>query len=201
MLADAPDVNFHYCADPAQAREVAERINPTVILQDLIMPGIDGLDMVAEYRRSPRLRDIPIIVLSSREDPIVKSQAFTNGANDYLVKNPDPIELIARIRMHSRAYIDRRERDDAYRALRESQQQLLESNARLLALNQELQDALARVKQLSGLLPICSYCKRIRSDQNYWEQVDRYIAAHSEAQFTHGICPECFDTALSEIDK
>jgi hypothetical protein len=60
--------------------------------------------------------------------------------------------------MHSRAYIDRRERDDAYRALRESQQQLLESNARLLALNQELQDALARVKQLSGLLPICSYC-------------------------------------------
>jgi len=87
-----------------------------------------------------------------------------------------------------------------YRALRASQIELLEANAELRSSNQKLEDALSRVKQLSGLLPICSYCKRIRNDQNYWEQVDRYVAQHSEAQFTHGICPACVETVIAEVD-
>jgi two-component system, chemotaxis family, response regulator WspR len=130
-LATEPSINFHYCGDPAEAMAVARRIQPTVILQDLVMPGVDGLTLVRQYRADPQIRDIPIIVLSTKEEATVKSAAFTAGANDYLVKLPDAIELIARIRYHSKAYLAQVQRDEAYRALNESQRQLLETNIEL----------------------------------------------------------------------
>ncbi len=200
MLAECADIDFHYCADPAAAVTIAERIKPTVILQDLIMPTMDGLTLLLRYREHPATKDVPVVVLSTKEDPAVKSDAFARGASDYLVKLPDKIELIARVRLHSNAYLDRMQRDDAYRALRESQHQLLISNTSLRSLNEQLRDALSRVKQLTGLLPICSYCKRIRTDQNYWQQVEQYISDHSEAQFSHGICPACYEKVSAEFD-
>ncbi|WP_152225127.1 PleD family two-component system response regulator [Pseudomonas sp. SCB32] len=127
-LADDPSIDFHFCADPQQAIALAIQIKPTVILQDLVMPGADGLALVRDYRTNVATRDIPIIVLSTKEEPSVKSAAFSAGANDYLVKLPDAIELVARIRYHSRSYLALLQRDEAYRALRESQQQLLETN-------------------------------------------------------------------------
>jgi len=130
-LAHEDKVDFHFCADPHQAVQQAMRIKPTVILQDLIMPGLDGLTLVREYRSNPATQDIPIIVLSTKEDPLVKRAAFAAGANDYLVKLPDTIELVARIRYHSRSYLTLLQRDEAYRALRVSQQQLLDSNLML----------------------------------------------------------------------
>ncbi len=127
-LAYEENIDVHFCADPHQAIAHAVRIKPTVILQDLVMPGLDGLSLVREYRNHPATRDIPIIVLSTKEDPLVKSAAFAAGANDYLVKLPDNIELVARIRYHSRSYMMLLQRDAAYRALRVSQQQLLDTN-------------------------------------------------------------------------
>lgn len=127
-LADEAGIDFHFCADPQTAVEVARQIRPTVILQDLVMPGVDGISLLADYRAAAELRDVPIIVLSTRDDAAVKSTAFAAGANDYLVKLPDSIELVARIRYHSRSYLALQQRDEAYRALRESQQQLLEAN-------------------------------------------------------------------------
>ncbi|MFI8481565.1 diguanylate cyclase [Pseudomonas sp. NPDC078700] len=127
-LVGAEGIDFHFCSDPFQAVEIARQIKPTVILQDLVMPGVDGLSLLGDYRADPDLQDIPIIVLSTKEDPQVKSAAFANGANDYLVKLPDNIELIARIRYHSRSYLALQQRDEAFRALRQSQQQLLEAN-------------------------------------------------------------------------
>ncbi|MCY1399352.1 Chemotaxis response regulator protein-glutamate methylesterase [compost metagenome] len=127
-LAQEENIDFHFCADPHQAIAQAVLIKPTVILQDLVMPGLDGLTLVREYRNHPATRDIPIIVLSTKEDPLVKSAAFAAGANDYLVKLPDNIELVARIRYHSRSYMTLLQRDEAYRALRVSQQQLLDTN-------------------------------------------------------------------------
>ncbi|MFQ6572396.1 diguanylate cyclase [Pseudomonas sp. UM16] len=127
-LAHEENIDFHFCADPHQAVAQAVLIKPTVILQDLIMPGLDGLTLVREYRSNPATQDIPIIVLSTKEDPLVKSAAFAAGANDYLVKLPDNIELVARIRYHSRSYLTLLQRDEAYRALRVSQQQLLDTN-------------------------------------------------------------------------
>ena len=127
-LVNQPDIDFHYCADARDAITVANQIKPTVILQDLVMPGIDGLTLVNQYRTNPGTRDTPIIVLSTNENPQVKGQAFALGANDYLVKLPDKIELIARIRYHSRAFLNVLQRDAAYRALRESQQRLTRSS-------------------------------------------------------------------------
>jgi two-component system chemotaxis family response regulator WspR len=95
------------------------------------MPAISGLDLVRQYRADPATRDVPVIVLSTKEEATVKSDAFRAGANDYLVKLPDRIELIARIRYHSAAYLSLIQRDEAYRALRKSQQDLMESNLEL----------------------------------------------------------------------
>lgn len=130
-LANYPNIDFHYCTNSSQALEVAVEVKPTVILQDLVMPGIDGLTLVREYRANPVTKDIPIIVLSTTEDPQVKSAAFATGANDYIVKLPDQIELVARIRYHSQAYLNQLQRDAAYRALRDSQRQLMEMNFEL----------------------------------------------------------------------
>lgn len=135
MLADQPGIDFHYCSDAEQALNYAEQIKPTVILQDLVLPGIDGLSLVRQYRESQAMRDVPIIVLSTREDAAVKRDAFKAGANDYLVKLPDPIEVVARIRHHSRSYLNQVQRDEAYRALRESQQKLMETNLELQRLS------------------------------------------------------------------
>ncbi|HVY13851.1 MAG TPA: diguanylate cyclase [Rhodopila sp.] len=130
-LSGQSDIDFHYCQDPSRAVDLADKLRPTVILQDLVMPGVDGLALVQQYRDQAGTREIPVIVLSTKEDPGIKSAAFTAGANDYLVKVPDKIELIARIRYHSRAYIHRLQRDAAYEALRESQQQLVLKNLEL----------------------------------------------------------------------
>src|SRR5438552_15289580 len=109
-LANQTDIDFHYCSDARDAIATANQIKPTVILQDLVMPGIDGLTLVSQYRANPATKDIPIIVLSTNENPHVKGQAFSIGANDYLVKLPDRLELIARIRYHSRAFLNQVQR-------------------------------------------------------------------------------------------
>jgi len=143
MLANQPDLDFHYCTDPMEAVRVADRVKPTVILQDLVMPGIDGMELVRHYRENPSTHAVPVIVLSTKDDPTIKSEAFQAGANDYLVKLPDRVELIARIRYHTRAYLDHVQRDEAYRALRESQRQLMRVNLEL--------ERLTRIDGLTGL--------------------------------------------------
>lgn len=124
MLAGESDIAFHYCRDANKAIESAETIEPTVILQDLVMPDIEGLDLVSLFRERDGLRDIPMIVLSTKEEAATKAEAFARGANDYLVKLPDKLELLARIRYHSRGYINKLERDEAYKALLESRELL-----------------------------------------------------------------------------
>ena len=124
MLAPEADIRFFYCGDPANALKTARDLAPTVILQDLVMPEIDGLTLVKYYRVQPLLRDTPLIVLSTKEESTTKAEAFALGANDYLVKLPDRIELVARIRHHSQGYINLLERNEAYRALLVSQKAL-----------------------------------------------------------------------------
>src|SRR5207302_718357 len=106
MLAAETDIGFHFCQDPTQAIATANRVQPTVILQDLVMPEIDGLQLVKFFRANAATRETPMVVLSSKEEPVIKAQAFALGANDYLVKLPDKVELIARVRYHSRAYLN-----------------------------------------------------------------------------------------------
>jgi phosphoserine phosphatase RsbU/P len=126
MLAKESDITFHFCSDPTQAMEMARQIQPTVILQDLVMPDVDGLLLVKFYRANKATRDIPLIVLSSKEEAETKAKAFALGANDYLVKLPDRVELVARIRYHSNSYIRLLERNAAYAALAESKRHMAE---------------------------------------------------------------------------
>ncbi|WP_435022630.1 SpoIIE family protein phosphatase (plasmid) [Tundrisphaera sp. TA3] len=140
MLVGEPDVVFHYCKDAAQAVERATAIGPTVILQDLVMPDIDGLSLVKMYRENEATRETPLIVLSTKEEPKIKADAFALGANDYVVKLPDKLELLARVRYHSKGYINLLQRNEAYRALQASQ--------RLLA-----KDVAQAAKYVKSLLP------------------------------------------------
>jgi sigma-B regulation protein RsbU (phosphoserine phosphatase) len=124
MLRDEPDITLHYCQDPTQAIPMANQVRPTVILQDLVMPEVDGLTLVKFLRVNPTTRDVPMIVLSSKEEPVIKAEAFALGANDYVVKLPDKLELIARIRYHSRAYTRLLQRNEAYAAIEAHRQRL-----------------------------------------------------------------------------
>ena len=124
MLRPEVDIQLVHCAESARALDVARAVRPTLILQDLIMPGKDGMTLVEEYRRDDATRAVPLVVLSTREEPAVKAEAFARGASDYLVKLPDRVELVARIRAHALGYIALQERDAAYRALLRSQENL-----------------------------------------------------------------------------
>lgn len=103
VFLDQPDIAFHYCADPADAVRRASEISPDVILQDLVMPGIDGIELVRQYRANAATMTTPIIVLSGSEDAETKYQAAAAGANDFMVKLPQKADLLARIRFHSRS--------------------------------------------------------------------------------------------------
>lgn len=133
MLVEEKDIEFNFCQDPTKAIETANKLEPTVILQDLVMPDIDGLLLVKYYRANKSTSNIPLIVLSAKEDPKIKAEAFALGANDYLVKLPDKVELIARIRYHSKGYINLLERNEAYEAMLESQKLLSEEIAEAAA--------------------------------------------------------------------
>lgn len=162
MLADEVDIEFHYVASAEAALQTAVQLKPTVILQDLVMPTIDGFELVHQFRAHPDTQDTPVILLSAKEDPKLKAQGFNVGANDYLVKLPDRLELIARIRYHSAAYINRLQRDDAFRFLRESQQKLADANI-------ELQ----KLAALDGLTGIANRRRFDEALRNEWNRAQR----------------------------
>lgn len=124
LLAGEDDIVFHFCRDASAALEAAAEVGPSVILQDLVMPVVDGLEVVRRFRADPRFAAVPIIVLSTKEEPAVKAEAFARGANDYVVKLPDRLELLARLRHHSRGYRALIERNEAFRALEASREVL-----------------------------------------------------------------------------
>lgn len=167
-LAGQEDITLHYCDDPTRAIRMALELRPTVILQDLVMPVVDGLTMVRFFRANESTRQVPIIVLSTKEEAEIKSRAFGFGANDYLVKLPDSIELIARIRYHSQAYIVQKQRDEAFHALEQSQQ-------RLAAANLELQ----KLSSLDGLTGVANRRRFDEILRQEWHRAMRHSTSLS----------------------
>jgi signal transduction histidine kinase len=139
LLADADDLAFHFCVDPLEAIETANEIAPTVILLDLVMPGADGLELLRQLRENEATAETPIVVLSTKEDARVKRDAFANGASDYIVKLPDRVELLARVRYHSGACLNQRRRSQIAAALRASQRALAERVSQLQAALEEIE--------------------------------------------------------------
>ena len=139
LLADADDLAFHFCVDPLEAIETANEIAPTVILLDLVMPDADGLEMLRRFRANEATAETPIVVLSTKEDARIKRDAFANGASDYIVKLPDRVELLARVRYHSDACLNQRRRSQISAALRASQRALAERVSQLQAALEEIE--------------------------------------------------------------
>ena len=143
MIINETDMQLTYIQDPSLAIETAAELNATIILQDLVMPDADGMTLLRFYKANTQTSDIPVIVLSSKEEATTKSEAFNCGASDYLVKLPDEIELIARIRSHAKNYILQKERDSAFFALSQMKKQLEQSNKKLQTLS--MQDGLTGI--------------------------------------------------------
>jgi DNA-binding response OmpR family regulator len=158
--------------------QIQERTQSTVLILDRMMPGIDGLELCRGARLMPSFPPLYILMLTSAAETEDITAGLDAGADDYVVKPFKPAELKARTQVGMRMVA------------------LQESMARRLA---ELEQALTNVKQLRGLLPMCSYCKKIRVDDKYWQQLEGYLSDHSDAQFSHGICPECFPSVLDSI--
>jgi signal transduction histidine kinase len=139
LLSDADDLAFHFCVDPLEAIDTANKIGPTVILLDLVMPNADGLEMLRRFRANESTAETPIVVLSTKEDARVKRDAFANGASDYIVKLPDRVELLARVRYHSGACLNQRRRSQISAALHASQRALAERVSQLQAALDEIE--------------------------------------------------------------
>ena len=155
--------------------------SPQLAILDWLMPGMDGIEICRQIRQRPRERPMYLILLSARREQEDKIEGLNSGADDYITKPFNREELRARVQGGIRVL---------------GLQQALAQRVR------ELEAALSSVKTLQGLLPICSYCKKIRNDRNYWQQVEGYICEHSAAQFSHGICPECYHQFVQpELDR
>jgi CheY-like chemotaxis protein len=157
-----------------------------VVLLDVQMPGMDGFELAELLRGSPRTRHIPIIFVTaiSKEQRYV-FRGYEAGAVDYLPKPIEPEVLKSKVRVFCELHRQRR--------LIEQQASAIERR------NQQLARQLAEIKQLQGLLPICSHCKSIRGDDGYWQRLESYLSEHIDAQFSHGICPSCLEHLFPEV--
>lgn len=143
---------------------------PRLAVLDWLMPGLDGLEVCRQVRASSLGHAPYLLLLTSRSEKRDIATGLRSGADDYLTKPFDPLELNARIEVGCR---------------------LIALQERLTSKVQELEAALSQVKTLSGIIPICSNCKKIRDDKGYWAQVEAYVTKHSKAQFSHALCPDC----------
>ncbi len=150
---------------------------PRLALLDWMMPGPDGVEICRRLRAQAD-DDVYVIMLTARDGRSDVVEALEAGADDYLVKPCDPGELGARIKVGQR---------------------ILDLQRRLQVRVEELEKTLAKVRELRTLLPICSYCRQIRDDQQYWQSIEAYFARHSDIRFSHGICPSCYDEQWAEL--
>ena len=152
---------------------------PSLLILDWLMPEMDGVEVCRQARQLEALKSSYIILLTSRgsKDDIV--QGLEAGADDYVTKPFDHGELRARVQVGSR---------------------VVQLQTALADRVKELEEAMANVKQLQGLLPICCYCKKIRDDGNYWHRVESYITGHANVRFSHGICPDCTQKLKADLN-
>jgi len=152
---------------------------PSLIILDWQMPGMDGVEICREARKMAEYQSAYFILLTSRGSKEDVVEGLEAGADDYVTKPFDHGELRARVQVGAR---------------------VVQLQTALADRVRELEEAMASVKTLQGLLPICCYCKKIRDDGNYWHRVESYIGEHANVRFSHGICPECSQKVKAELN-
>ncbi len=166
--------------DGGAAWEVLQKPDsPRLAILDLMMPGIDGLELVRRVRAIPSVAPPYLIIVSTKSEKSDVIAALDAGANDYLTKPFDPGELRARIEVGRR---------------------MIEMRFELNEMVKELKQALAEVRTLKGIVPICANCKNVRDDQGYWNRVESYLNQHTEADFTHAVCPDCMKRLYPQFE-
>ncbi len=165
------------CDGRAALKVLAGENAPKLAILDWMMPEMDGVEVCRKVRAAQISEPTYILLLTAKGSKADIVTGLESGADDYLAKPFDRNELRARLRVGVR---------------------MVQMQTNLAERIRQLEDALSRVKQLQGLVPICSYCKKVRDDQNYWQQVDAYMSAHTEARFSHSICPTCMDTVVRQ---
>jgi CheY-like chemotaxis protein len=168
--------------DGVQAWEILQQPDPPLLaILDWMMPGLDGVQVCRRARARQEERPLYLIILTSRTLKGDLLEALNAGADEFLTKPVDPLELRARIEVGKR---------------------VIDLQGSLANHVRQLQEALDQIKTLQGIVPICSYCHRIRNDQSYWEQLEQFISANTGAVFSHGICPDCYEhTVRPELDE
>lgn len=174
------DYNIAAATSGKQALDMVGNIQPDLILLDIMMPDLNGYEVCEKLKEAAATKDIPVIFLTAKTETEDIVKGFTVGAVDYLTKPFESAELLARANTHI-----------ALKRARDKERELIV----------QLKEALTRVKQLSGLIPICSRCKKIRDDEGYWQRVEEYLESHSEAQLTHSLCPECVIKLFPEMSE
>jgi DNA-binding response OmpR family regulator len=173
------DVSMAHNGEDAWRLICGATTTPSLAILDWMMPGLDGVALCSRIRERSEYSHMYVILLTSRDSSADIVVGLEAGADEYLVKPFDPNELRARVQTGKR---------------------VLSLQNRLVDKIAALEEALANVKQLRGLLPMCSYCKSIRNDGDYWQQLEGYIADHSDAEFSHGICPTCLVRVQAEYE-
>lgn len=159
--------------------QVAQRSSPDLILLDVMLPDMDGFAVCRHLKESDWGREIPVVFTTANTDVDSIVRGFEVGGADYITKPIRELEVIARVRTQL--------------AVKQLTQSLRRKNSELEATAAQLRGALSQVKTLSGLLPICSNCKKIRDGQGVWQHLEIYLAHRSDAKFTHGLCPACIE--------
>lgn len=171
------------------AIDLTRELNPDVVMMDIEMPKMDGIEACRQIQACcPR----PVVIMTAYETSGLVSRASSAGAGAYLVKPPNGREIDRAIAIATARFNDMQE-------LRRLNRELVQINQVKESLIKELQEALSNIQTLSGLLPICSSCKKIRDDTGYWHQVEDYIRSHSDTEFSHGLCPDCLKKLYPEF--
>ncbi len=180
LLTVLQEADFHVLiADSGKrALQLVSRKRPDIILLDVMMPGIDGFETCRRLKKDPATSTIPVIFMTALNSLDDELHGFEAGGVDYITKPFHQQKVLARLRAHL--------------TIQHQQRIIVEKK-------EQLEQALGEIKQLSGILPICCRCKKVRDDDGYWQQVELYITEHSDAEFTHGFCPDCYGDEIERI--
>ena len=200
-----------YQVRPANSGELAlasvSASPPELILLDIRMPLMNGFEVCRQLKSQANSRDIPILFISASTEITERVEGLQMGAVDFISKPFQPTELLARIKTHlelSRLRASLKQQalslQQANVLLQDEIAERKKAEAERERLIHELENALHQVKTLRGLLPICAGCKKIRDDKNHWHSVESYIMDHSQAEFSHGLCPDCLKKYFPKTD-
>jgi len=220
MLLEAANYEVARAVHGADALDLIELRRPALVISDVMMPVMNGYELCRQIKTDEKFRAVPFMLLTSLSEPQDIFKGLESGADFYSIKPYDGTVLMNRVRTilagagaqlvanghpgmdvtyDGHKYSLQAGRSQILDLLLATFENIVRKNNELVQTNQKLSEALEANKTLRGLIPICGYCKKVRNDGGYWDQVESFMAKHSEARFSHGICPQCFDKTMAEL--